>query len=155
MADLRTRAVGEGSPRETTAPPHTEAEPSIAQLLSNLIADAQTLARKELDLAKTEIMGEVDKVRNGAVMLGAGIGLATVGGLFLVAMVAELLVEFGGLDRWLSYLIVGAVLAVIGGIVLYVGIKRFQTVDPVPRETIDSVRKDVSWLKEQSLSDRT
>src|SRR5690606_4250109 len=125
------------------------------QLLSNLIADAQTLARKELDLAKTEIMGEVDKVRNGAVMLGAGIGLATVGGLFLVAMVAELLVEFGGLDRWLSYLIVGAVLAVIGGIVLYVGIKRFQTVDPVPRETIDSVRKDVSWLKEQSLSDRT
>jgi hypothetical protein len=130
------------------------AEPSIAQLLSNLIADAQTLVRKEFDLAKTEIMSEVDKARQGAIMLGAGIALAAIGGLFLLAMVAELLVALG-LDRWLAYLILGGVLAIAGGVVLFIGIKRFQTVDPVPRETIETIREDVSWLKEQSPSDRT
>lgn len=149
MADLRARAVGEGQPREPVA------EPSNAQLISSLIADAQTLVRKEFDLAKTEIMDEVGKVRQGATMLGAGLALAAIGGIFLVATVAELLVEAGGLERWLAYLIVGGVLAIIGAIVLYVGIQRLQTVDPVPRETIDSVRKDVSWPKEQSPSDRT
>lgn len=156
MADVRSRAVGEGPLRDPTAPPPTTvgAEPSIAQLLSNLIADAQTLVRKEFDLAKTEIMSEVDKVRQGAIMLGAGIALAAIGGLFLLAMIAELLVA-AGLDRWVAYLILGGVLAIAGGIVLYTGIKRFQTVDPVPRETIETIREDVSWLKEQSPSDRT
>lgn len=154
MADIRTRAVGEGPLRDPTAPAPAGAEPSIAQLLSNLVADAQTLVRKEFDLAKTEIMGEVGKVRQGAIMLGAGIALAAIGGLFLLAMIAELLVA-AGLDRWVAYLILGGVLAIAGGIVLYTGIKRFQTVDPVPRETIETIREDVSWLKEQSPSDRT
>jgi len=157
MADVRSRAVGDDPLRDPAAPPPATtvgAEPSIAQLLSNLIADAQTLVRKEFDLAKTEIMDEVAKVRQGAIMLGAGIALAAIGGLFLLGMVAELLVA-AGLARWLAYLIVGGVLAIAGGVVLYIGIKRFQTVDPVPRETIDTIREDVSWLKEQSPSDRT
>lgn len=156
MADVRSRVVGEGPLRDPAAPPPTVVggEPSIAQLLSNLIADAQTLVRKEFDLAKTEIMSEVDKARQGAIMLGAGIALAAIGGLFLLAMVAELLVALG-LDRWLAYLILGGVLAIAGGVVLFIGIKRFQTVDPVPRETIETIREDVSWLKEQSPSDRT
>lgn len=154
MADIRSRSVGEGPLRDPTAPPAMQQEPSIAQLLSNLVADAQTLVRKEFDLAKTEIMSEVDKVRQGAIMLGAGIALAAIGGLFLLAMIAELLVA-AGLDRWVAYLILGGVLAIAGGIVLYTGIKRFQTVDPVPRETIETIREDVSWLKEQSPSDRT
>jgi uncharacterized membrane protein YqjE len=154
MADIRTRAVGEGPLRDPAAPPPSGAEPSIAQLLSNLVADAQTLVRKEFDLAKTEIMSEVDKVRQGAIMLGAGIALAAIGGLFLLGMVAELLVA-AGLDRWVAYMILGGLLAIVGGIVLFVGIKRFQTVDPVPRETIETIKEDVSWLKEQSPSDRT
>lgn len=154
MADIRSRAVGEGQLHDPMAPPASQQEPSIAQLLSNLIADAQTLVRKEFALAKTEILGEVDKVRQGAIMLGAGIALAAIGGLFLLAMLAELLVA-AGLDRWVAYLILGGVLAIAGGIVLYTGIKRFQTVDPVPRETIETIKEDVTWLKEQSPSDRT
>lgn len=70
-------------------------------------------------------------------------------------MIAEMLVFFGGLPHWAAYLIVGGVITLIGGIVIYLGIQRFQELNPVPEETIDSVRKDVSWLKEQSPSDRT
>jgi hypothetical protein len=52
-------------------------------------------------------------------------------------------------------LIVGAIFAIGGGLLLKQGMKRIQDVDPVPRETIESVRKDVQWIKEQSPSDKT
>ncbi|NTU84300.1 MAG: phage holin family protein, partial [Chloroflexales bacterium] len=106
-------------------------------------------------IAKTEILDEVGKVRQGATLVGVGIALASVGSIFLVAMMAELLVEIGGLERWLAYLCVGWLFATIGVGVLYLGIRRLNAVDPIPRETIDSVRKDMSWPKEQSPSDRT
>jgi uncharacterized membrane protein YqjE len=130
-------------------------EPSIAQLLSSLIGDAQTLVRREVDLARAEITEEIARVRRGAVMLGAGIGIAAVGGLFLLVGIAEALVAFDILSRWLSYLVLGLIFAIIGAIALIVGIQRFKEVDPIPHETIDSVRKDMSWLSEQNPSDRT
>lgn len=135
------------------APP--EVEPSIAQLLSNLIGDAQTLVRREVDLAKAEVTEEIVRARKGAVMLSAGIGTAVVGGLFLLIGVAEALIAFDILSRWLSYLLLGLIFAIVGVLALMVGIKRFKEVDPIPRETIDSVRKDVSWLTEQSQSGKT
>lgn len=164
MADPKARSVGEGPLHEpSVAPavpavptvPDPEPQPSLAQLFNNLIADAQLLIRREIDLARTEIKQEVDKARQGATLLGAGLALALIGLVFLVAMIAEMLVFFGGLPHWAAYLIVGGVITLIGGIVIYLGIQRFQELNPVPEETIDSVRKDVSWLKEQSPSDRT
>lgn len=157
MADLNARSLGE-KPLRDPAPvtaAATEPQPSLAQLFNSLIADAQLLIRREIDLARTELRQEVDKMRQGAILLGAGLVLALIGLNFLIAMFAELLVVFGGLAYWTAYLIVGGGVALIGAIVIYVGIQRFQEVNPVPEETIDSVRKDVSWLKEQSPSDKT
>lgn len=146
MDEIRSRLPVEAPPGE---------EPSIAQLLSSLIGDAQTLVRREVDLAKAEIAEELVRARRGAVMLGAGIAAAAVGGLFLLVGVAEALVAFDLLSRWLSYLIVGLIFAIIGAVALTVGIQRFREVDPIPHETINSVRKDMSWLSAQSQSDKT
>jgi uncharacterized membrane protein YqjE len=145
MAELSSR------PRAETPP---GAEPSIAQLLSSLIGDAQTLVRREVDLAKAEITDEIARARRGAVMLGAGIGIAAVGGLFLLIGIAEALIAFDILSRWLSYVVLGLIFAIVGVVALMVGIQRFKEVDPIPHETIDSVRKDMSWLSEQSPSDK-
>jgi len=152
MADIYPRSRAEASPAADLS---SAAEPSIAQLLSNLIGDAQTLVRREVDLAKAEITEEIVRARKGAVMLGAGIGTAVIGGLFLLIGIAEALIAFDILSRWLSYLLLGLLFAIVGVIALMVGIKRFKEVDPIPHETIDSVRKDVSWLTEQSQSGKT
>lgn len=130
-------------------------EPSIAQLLSSLIGDVQTLARREIDLAKAEVTSEIDRARQGAIMLSAGIGAAVTGGLFLLVAIAEALVTYDILSRWIAYLIIGLMFAIAGAIGLVVGVRHFQKVDPVPHETIESIRKDVSWLSEQSQSERT
>src|SRR5438132_6027717 len=73
---------------------------SIAQLLGELIADAQELVRKEVLLAKTEIKEEIDKARQGAISLGIGAAFALLGGLFLIQMVVHLLVWAFGIPLW-------------------------------------------------------
>jgi hypothetical protein len=151
MTDRNERAIGESQLRGDVRPA-AAGEPSIAHLLSSLIGDAQTLVRRELDLAKAEIAGEIDMARQGAIMLGAGIGAAAIGGIFLLVALAEALVRFDILERWLAYLIIGAVLAVVGSIALAVGIQRFKRVRPMPQESIDSLRQDATWLGEQVRS---
>jgi len=135
--------------------PQRDESPSIAQLLGGIIEDAQLLIRREIDLAKQEVVTELDKVKQGATSLGIGIGLATVGGIMLTLMLVYLLHEVAGLPLWGSYLIVGAVLGGVGAFMLMSGIKRMKQVDPIPHETIDSVKEDVAWIREQNPSDKT
>lgn len=157
MADQYSSADQRNSPfaRERVEPTPARPEPTIAELLGGLVGDAQTLVRKEVDLAKTEVKIEVDKAKQSAMALGAGIGVAVVGGLLLSFMLVYAINELLGLSLWLSYLIVGAVFAIVGFVLLQRGAARVREIDPVPHETIDSVRKDVEWIKEQNPSDRT
>ncbi|MFP4436771.1 MAG: phage holin family protein [Chloroflexaceae bacterium] len=158
-AVVREHAVRE---YEADTPQHTEhgvhrpqlaeSGESIAHILGEMVADAQHLFRKELDLAKHEARVEVKKGLQGAIALAGGAAVAALGGLFLLFAVAFLLPEVFNIDVWLSFLIVGVVMAIIGAIMLLVGRSRLQQLDPTPHETIDSVRKDAEWIREQSPS---
>ncbi|MBC8075248.1 MAG: phage holin family protein, partial [Chloroflexales bacterium] len=117
---------------------------SIAGLLGGVIADAQQLVRREVDLAKQEVLIEVDKVKQGAISLGIGGGVLALGGIMLLLMLVHGLNEWFGLPMWASYLIVGGVLAIVGAVLLFTGLNRLKQVDPVPHETISEVRKDMS-----------
>lgn len=147
MSELDTRSrVPAEAPRANGAGP---GEPSLADLLGNLMTDAQTLVRKEIELARAELSGEIDKAKQAGIALGAGAAVAAVGALLLVIMVVQVLIAWG-LAPWLAYLIVGGLLTAVGALALMAGLRRAQSVDPLPRETIDTVREDVQWLKEQS-----
>jgi len=127
-----------------------EGEPTIAALVSGLISDAQELARKEIQLAKVEVKQEVDRTIQGTIALAAGaitIGLAAI--LLLFAIVYAL-AETLNWPLWASFSLVGAVVLAIGLIALSVGKARVAKVDPVPHETLDSLRKDVTWIKNQT-----
>lgn len=141
--------------RRRLAQPPGEGEPSIAELLGGLIGDAQSLLRREVDLARSEVAHEIDKAKQGVTMIGMGAGLALIGGLLLSQMLVYALQDLTGLALWLSYLIVGALLTIIGGIALRQGTSRMGDVDPVPHATISSVRKDVEWISEQNPSNKT
>lgn len=127
-------------------------ETSIASLFGDMIGDAQQLVRKEFELAKYEIRGEVDKAKDGAISLAIGAAIAVVGAFLLIQMVVQLLIDLANLAPWLAYLIVGAPLALVGFFLLQRGSSRVQEVDPVPHETIENVRKDVAWIKDQNPS---
>ncbi len=145
---------GSAFERERAAPDNRTSESTVADLLGGLVTDAQQLVRREIDLAKREVSIEVDKVKQGAAALGAGAGLAIIGALLLGHMLVYLVQTLTGLSLWVSYLIVGAIFAIGGGILLMQGIKRMKDVDPMPRETIESVKEDIQWIKEQNPSDK-
>jgi hypothetical protein len=128
---------------------------SLARLLGELIGDAQHLVRREIDLAKQEVRTEVDHAKQGAIALGIGAAITALGGVLLLLMLVYALHEGLNLTLWLSYLIVGGITAIIGAILLWQGINKLQHIDPVPHETIDSVRKDVEWISQQTTSDKT
>jgi hypothetical protein len=130
-------------------------EPSISHLVSDLIADAQTLVRREFDLARQEIKIEIGKAREAGMQLAVGAGITAAGAILLLLMLVRVMIDVFSVTPWVAYLIVGGVLTAVGAIMLVTGSKRLKEVDPVPHETIESVRKDVSWITEQNPSDKT
>lgn len=129
-------------------------DPSIAALVGDLIGDAQALVRREVDLAKQEFSSEISKAQQGAIVIGGGLGVAAIGGVLLGHMLALLLQSVLNIPLWVTYLIAGGGFLIVAAILLLMGRKRLQRVDPVPRETIDSLRKDVQWIREQNPSDK-
>jgi len=146
---------GSGFERERVPERRATEEPSIATLLGGVVADAQELVRKEIDLAKQEVRTEIDKAKDTAISMGIGGAVAAIGGLLLVLMLVHLLSDVFGLSLWISYLIVGAVFAIVGGILIQRGRSKASEINLVPQATVQEVKKDVEWIKQQTTSDET
>lgn len=140
---------------QSSRPVDGSGEPSIADLIGQVVADAEGLMRGEVRLAKAEIRAEIDNARTGVASFAIGGVILAVGGIMLVLMVARMLTDLGGIAPWGSYLIVGGVLSVTGGLLLWSAQKRMARIDPVPREMIDSVRKDLEWIAQRTPSVKT
>jgi NhaP-type Na+/H+ or K+/H+ antiporter len=81
--------------------------------------------------------------------LATGGVVALVGGLALTAALILLLVDPVGIQPWLAALLVGAVLAIAGSVILQRGLKDLKRTDPTPRRTVESIKEDIQWAKEQ------
>jgi hypothetical protein len=134
--------------------PLYNAEPTLAQLLSELASDAKQLMRQELALAKHEMYGEVRKTKDALMSLGVGIGLAAVGGLLLIVMLVHLLNALTGLPLWMCYGIVGGVCAIVGIVLLYRAKNQMSRIDMVPPQTVETVKENIRWMKEKAISEK-
>jgi len=135
------------------SPPYNS-EPTLAQLVSELVSDAKQLLRQEVALAKHEIQEEIRKTKVAVVSLGAGIGIAALGGLLLIIMLVHLLNALTELPLWACYGIVGGICALVGIVLLYLGKKQMTRIDMVPQQTVETMRENVRWIKEKAISDR-
>lgn len=123
---------------------------SIAGLLQDIVANIQGIIRSEVRLAKAEIKEDATTTVRGAAMLavGAVLGLYAVGFLLLCAVYALDAI----VPHWAAALIVGLVVAAIAGVVAAIGLERIKKVNPAPDQTIDSIKEDVQWVKQQTRS---
>ena len=124
-------------------------ERSIGALFGELSQDMGLLVRQEAQLAKTEMQAKLSKVTGDLVSLAAGGLVAMVGGLALTAAVILLLIDPIGLKPWLSALLVGAILGIAGWVMLQRGLKDLKQTDPTPRRTVETIKEDIQWAKEQ------
>jgi Putative Actinobacterial Holin-X, holin superfamily III len=135
-----------------SAPYHTE--PTLAQLVSDLLNDARQLLRQELVLAKHEIHQEVHKTKIAMMSLGIGIGIAAVGGLLLIVMLVHLLNALTGLPLWVCYAIVGGVCVIVGTVLLYRGKQQIAQIEMIPQETVETMKENVRWIRKKTTSEK-
>lgn len=121
------------------------ADAPIGTLVSQLTEDLGKLTRQEFALARTELRDEAKKAGVGAGMLEG----AALAGL-LLALFASLAAMWGLAEvmhvGWAA-LIVAAVWAVVTAVLAVAGRNRLRKVEPVPDETIASVKEDAEWLR--------
>jgi VIT1/CCC1 family predicted Fe2+/Mn2+ transporter len=123
-------------------------ERSLGQLFGDLSRQLSTLVRQEIDLARTEVTTKASAATRDAALMGVGGALAYAGLLVLLGAAVLLLVEVG-LDPWLAALIVGVVVAAIGGFLAMRGRDGLQNADLAPKRTIETLKDDADWAKER------
>jgi hypothetical protein len=124
-------------------------ERSIGELFGQLTQDMTLLVRQEVQLARTEMSDKLSRFTNNLVSVLAGGFVAYVGGLALVAALILAIRDLANISLAFSALIVGAVLAIVGYVMLQRGLKELKRVDLAPRRTVETLKDDVQWAKEQ------
>jgi membrane protein len=121
---------------------------SVSDVLQDIIGNLQQIVRDEFRLAKVEVEGKARRAARPASILAAGavLGLYGLGFLLLAAVYGLSLV----IAPWLAALLVGAVLAIVAAILVGSGRSRLKQVDPVPEKTVQSMKENVQWTKEQT-----
>ena len=127
----------------------TAEERSIGELFGELSQDVTMLVRQEAQLAKTEMQQKLSKVTTDLVSLATGGVVALIGGLALTAALILLLIDPVGLDPWLAALLVGVVFGMLGWVLVQKGVTNLKRTDPTPRRTVESIKDDIQWAKEQ------
>jgi len=118
----------------------------MSDLLGELAASSAALIRDEIDLARQEIKESVGQMRSGMVV--TAVGLAVIG-IAVLVLIAAAVIALGTLIGFgLSAVVVGALLAIIGGATLLLGIRRVRRTRLKPEQTIETLEEDKEWLKQ-------
>jgi uncharacterized membrane protein YqjE len=126
----------------------------LGDLLKELSQEISRLVRDEVALARVEMTQKMSAMGKAAGLLGAA---AFIGLLFAGALTATIILAIHvALAAWLSALIVTAAYLLIAGILAAVGIARLRRAGkPVPEQTIQTLKEDVSWARHQARSAAT
>jgi uncharacterized membrane protein YqjE len=123
-------------------------ERSTSEVLQDIIRNIQEIVRSEVRLAKIEIRDEATKAKSATQLIAAGAVTATFAVLFLLLTVFYALAIV--MSFWAAALIVGFALSIIAGLTLSAGIKRFKQIHPTPERTVETIKENVEWAKQQT-----
>jgi len=126
--------------------PHDADKPGIPSLIGGIFQDAIDLVSKELTAAKLEIREELEKTKSAVLLMAVGGGALMVGILLLCLMLVHLLQNITGFELWICHAIVGAVLALVGIILLYSAKQRAATTSLVPTDSVQGAKEDARWI---------
>ena len=108
---------------------------SVSHLLTGIVADAQDLGLKHLELFRSELLEEIRKTTEVLVSMAIGLAVVEIGGLLLGHMLALLLAQLvPSLPTWACYAIMGSVVAGCGAIPLINGVTRLRALYTVSPE---------------------
>lgn len=142
-----TMSVPHAEPVVYTTADSSDNEPSIGSLFTGLTEDMGRLLRQEIELARVETMQKVNSATRSIVLMAAG-GFVAYAGLILL-LIAVAIGLSNMMPLWLSTLIVGVVALVIGAVLIGSGRSSLSNLTVVPENTVESIKEDARWAKEQ------
>jgi predicted membrane protein len=123
-------------------------ERSLPEIIQAILKDVESIIQAELRLARREIREKVGRLKNASIFIGVAALLGILGAACLVtACIAAIAVA---LPLWLSALIMWAVCCVLAGIGFVLAKSRLEQIDPVPHQTIQTVKENVEWAKQRA-----
>ena len=136
-------------------PTRNETE-SLPSLVTRLGEDVMQLLDAKLNLLKVEIKEDVNTYARGAVTMAIAGVIAAVGfALLNVAVGFGVATLFATADLsqpakyGLGFLITGVFYLIVGGIIVMIVKNRLAKADLVPNRTVEELRKDKQWLKNE------
>ena len=151
MAQME-RSVG-AAPARAEAPTQSDID-SLPGLFGRLGDDVMRLVDAKLGLIKVELKEDAAVYARGAAMMAVGGLVAAIGFMLFNVAVAFLVsklfsFEDPRLNYALGFLLTGLVYLVAGGAVILLMKNRVAAYDPTPRRSLEEIRKDKQWLKNE------
>jgi hypothetical protein len=122
-------------------------ERSLGDLFTELAGEMGTLVRQEVALAQAEVTHKATKAGKnvGFLVIGGAVGYAAA--LAMIAGIILLIAQF--IPAWLSALLVGAAISAVAYFMISSALEKLRKTDPVPRNTIETLKEDAKWLKKE------
>jgi uncharacterized membrane protein YqjE len=112
-------------------------------LARRLVSGVVTLVRLEIQQGRQEVGERIGATTRGVMLFGIAAGFGLLALIALVALIIALLALL--LPTWLAALIVLAAFLLLAVVFALWGKSRLR--NPVPQDTIASVKEDVAWAK--------
>lgn len=122
---------------------------SMTDLLRQLAQESADLVRNEATLARLEFKETAQEMARQGVKMAIGLGLLVAGALALTACLILVVGLLLGGAYWAGALIVGALFALIGGLMARSAVKDMKKQDLKPDETIQTLKEDKRWIQQE------
>lgn len=133
---------------DVQAPPevHAPTEPNLTTLVSGIISDAQELFKQQIALLRSEVRSDLQKTARAVGALAVGAFVMAIAGLLLIFSLVYLLAwAVPDLPLGACYAIVGGLFAVIGAALMFAGVRKFQSFNPLPDQTVAALTENLQW----------
>jgi hypothetical protein len=133
-----------------------DAQPGVAALVGGIFEDAQSLVRQEVALARCEVAQAGEKAKTGVALLTSAIAVCSVAGVLLGFMLVKLLQQYLLPNHeWACFGIVGALVALLGGALFYIGLNQINQVHLSLPQTAETLREDAQAVSDAVSGDRS
>ena len=126
---------------------------SATALVGGIIEDVQHLVKQQLQLTRQEIIEDFRKAKEATRLYTLGAGTFFLGAVSLCFALAYLIhsltspvnADPASCPLWACHAIVGAVFAVLGGVLVWAGEMTSQTINPLYSPATEALKENVQW----------
>jgi uncharacterized membrane protein YqjE len=128
----------------TAQPPRRENAFTLVRRLASGMVD---LARLEVARGRQELTENVVTYRTGVVFLAIALAFVVLMAIVLMILLVFIISELTGVRPWIIALLMVLLLIALAGVFAWQGIRRIQSANFTPDETIEAVKEDIAWAK--------